>query len=139
MFKGVLIRPGKPIMFANFNSKTSFFGLPGNPISSAACFRFFVQPYLFSCLEIKMNDKIEASLEGKFSKKLKFTRFLKGNLFKSKNIFKFKILPGQESYRINSFVKSNSWGIFPNGKSLFKKGYKVKCTGLSIFGSININ
>ena len=139
MFRGVLIRPGKPVMFANFNNKTSFFGLPGNPISTVACFRFFVQPYLFSCLEIKMNDKIEASLEGKFSKKLKFTRFLKGKLFKSKNIFKFKILPGQESYRINSFVKSNSWGIFPNGKSLFKKGYKVKCTGLSIFGSININ
>ena len=34
MFKGVNIRPGKPIMFAKFkNRNQSFFGLPGNPIS----------------------------------------------------------------------------------------------------------
>ena len=41
-FKGVAIRPGKPIMFAKFNNNKCFFGLPGNPISSVACFRFFV-------------------------------------------------------------------------------------------------
>ena len=29
MFKGVSIRPGKPIMYAKFNKHTSFFGLPG--------------------------------------------------------------------------------------------------------------
>ena len=40
-FKGVSIRPGKPIMFAKFKKNMVFFGLPGNPISSAACFRFF--------------------------------------------------------------------------------------------------
>ena len=42
-FKSVLIRPGKPIMFAKIKGKSKvIFGLPGNPISSAACFRFFV-------------------------------------------------------------------------------------------------
>ena len=40
-FKSVMIRPGKPILFAKINQK-AIFGLPGNPISSAACFRFFV-------------------------------------------------------------------------------------------------
>ena len=47
-FKGVAIRPGKPIMFANFKNNMVFFGLPGNPISSAACFRFFVIPYILN-------------------------------------------------------------------------------------------
>ena len=37
-FKGAYIRPGKPIKFAKFNNNKAFFGLPGNPISSAACF-----------------------------------------------------------------------------------------------------
>ena len=52
MFKGVSIRPGKPIMFAKFKKKLIFFGLPGNPISSAACFRFFVLPFIFASLNI---------------------------------------------------------------------------------------
>ena len=38
----------------------------------------------------------------------------------------FEILKGQESFRINSFVKSNAWGLFPDGKSKFKKGNYIK-------------
>ena len=40
-FKGVAIRPGKPILFAKIKGKQkAIFGLPGNPISSAACLDF---------------------------------------------------------------------------------------------------
>ena len=60
-FKNVEIRPGKPIMFAKFKKNTSFFGLPGNPISSAACFRFFVIPYLQLSLGIKIDFPIHIS------------------------------------------------------------------------------
>ena len=46
-FKDVAIRPGKPVMFSKFkNKEKAFFGLPGNPISTAACFRFFIYPYI---------------------------------------------------------------------------------------------
>ena len=42
-FKSVAIRPGKPVLFAKIKNKQKvIFGLPGNPMSSAACFRFFV-------------------------------------------------------------------------------------------------
>ena len=51
-FKSVAIRPGKPILFAKIKGKQkAIFGLPGNPISSAACFRFFVYPYLQNLLD----------------------------------------------------------------------------------------
>ncbi len=50
-FKSVAIRPGKPILFAKIKSKhKAIFGLPGNPMSSAACFRFFVIPYIENIL-----------------------------------------------------------------------------------------
>ena len=53
-FKGVLIRPGKPILFAKLKGfEKAIFGLPGNPISSSACFRFFVYPYLLNILGVK--------------------------------------------------------------------------------------
>ena len=128
-FKGVAIRPGKPILFAKFKNKEKvFFGLPGNPISSAACFRFFVYPYLSDILNIKEEKPFKARLTNKFKKKKNFTRFLKGKLTSTNNgNLQIKILPGQESFRIKSFVKSNVWGVFKAGQSTFKKGHLIEC------------
>ena len=85
-FKGVAIRPGKPILFAKFkNKEKAFFGLPGNPISSAACFRFFVYPYLSNILGMKEEKPFKAKLKNKFKKKKNFTRFLKGKLTSTNN------------------------------------------------------
>ena len=128
-FKDVAIRPGKPILFAKFkNKEKSFFGLPGNPISSAACFRFFVYPYLLKILNIKMEQPFKARLKNKFKKKKYFTRFLKGKITSTNNgNLEIEILKGQESFRIKSFVKSNVWGVFNAGQSTFKKGQVIDC------------
>ena len=128
-FKGVAIRPGKPILFAKFKNKEKvFFGLPGNPISSAACFRFFVHPYLSAILNIKEEKPFKARLKNKFKKKKNFTRFLKGKLTSTNNgNLQVEILKGQESFRIKSFVKSNVWGVFKAGQSIFKKGQLIEC------------
>ena len=128
-FKGVAIRPGKPILFAKFKNKEKvFFGLPGNPISSAACFRFFVYPYLSAILNIKEEKPFKARLINKFKKKKNFTRFLKGKLTSTNNgNLQIKILQGQESFRIKSFIKSNVWGVFRAGQSIFKKDHLIEC------------
>ena len=126
-FKGVAIRPGKPFMFAKFQKNIAFFGLPGNPISSAACFRFFVMPYLNFSLGSSPEISLIAKIKSNFTKKKEFTRFIKGHLtYSNKGVPMFEILKGQESFRINSFVKSNAWGLFPDGKSKFKKGNYIK-------------
>ena len=65
-FKNVAIRPGKPLMFAKFKNNMCFFGLPGNPISSVACFRFFVLPFLFNSLQINPEKPIIAKLKNNF-------------------------------------------------------------------------
>ena len=128
-FKGVAIRPGKPILFARLKNKHKvIFGLPGNPISSAACLRFFVYPYLLSLLGIKDEKPIQAILKNNFKKKSNFTRFVKGKINTTKNgKIEVEILSGQESFRVQSFVKSNIWTMLPNGKSKFKKGDIVDC------------
>ena len=128
-FKGVAIRPGKPILFTKFKNKNiAFFGLPGNPISSAAFFRFFVLPFLFTSLNINEEEAIKAKLKNNFIKKKFFTRFIKGKIsFSNKGLVEFKVLKGQESFRINSFTQANSWGLFPSGKSKFKKGQFIEC------------
>ena len=132
-FKDVAIRPGKPIMFVKFkNRNNSFFGLPGNPISSAACFRFFVLPHIFKSLGVTFEKPIVAKLKYKFQKKKNFTRFIKGKLiFTKKSELEFIVNKGQESYKIESFTKSNAWGIFKDGISNFEKGDRIECCSLS--------
>ena len=116
-------------MFAKFKNKEKvFFGLPGNPISSAACFRFFVYPYLSAILNLSEEKPFKARLKNKFIKKKNFTRFLKGRLTSTNNgNLQVEILKGQESFRIKSFVKSNVWGVFKAGQSIFKKGQLIEC------------
>ncbi len=137
-FKGVSIRPGKPILFAKFkNVEKVIFGLPGNPISSSACFRFFVYPYLLNILGVKTEKPFKAKLKNNFSKNKKVIRFLKARLTSTTDgKLEIQILKGQESFRIKSFVESNVWGLFKDGQSDFKKGQLIDC--YSPLGS-NIN
>ena len=128
-FKSVAIRPGKPILFAKIKSKhKAIFGLPGNPMSSAACFRFFVIPYIENILGLSSEKPVRGILKNSFMKKKKFTRFAKSKLTTTKDgKIEVEILKGQESFRIKSFIKSNIWALLPAGKSQFKKGEIVDC------------
>ena len=128
-FKSVAIRPGKPILFAKLQGKQkAIFGLPGNPMSSTACFRFFVYPYISNLLGLKVEKPFKAILKNDFLKKKKFARFAKSKLNTTKDgKIEVNILKGQESFRIKSFVKSNIWALLPAGKSKFKKGEIIDC------------
>ncbi|NQW08161.1 MAG: molybdopterin molybdotransferase MoeA [Candidatus Pelagibacter sp.] len=138
-FKGVAIRPGKPILFAKFKgSEQAIFGLPGNPISSSACFRFFVYPYILNILGVKEEKPFKAKLINSFTKRKNFTRFLKARLTSTNDgKLEIEVLKGQESFRIKSFVESNVWGLFKYGQSDFKKGELIDCYS-SIGSNINI-
>ena len=126
-FKSVMIRPGKPILFAKIKNK-AIFGLPGNPISSTACFRFFVYPFIENILGVNAEKPFRAKLKHSFKKNKNFTRFIKSKLNTTKNgKLEVELLPGQESFRINSFTKSNVWAVLPNGQSIFKKGQIIDC------------
>jgi len=123
-FKGVSIKPGRPIMLSKFNRKEKlFFGLPGNPISCAAGFRFFVYPLLRNSLGMLKEKKFKAKLINKYSKRKNFTHFARCLInINAKGLGELKVLQGQQSHRIESFVKANCWGIFPGGKGQFKSG-----------------
>ena len=126
-FKSVMIRPGKPVLFAKIKQK-AIFGLPGNPISSAACFRFFVYPFIENILDLKEEKPLQALLKNDFRKKKNLTRFIKSKLRITKNgKLEVELLKGQESFRINSFTKSNVWAVLPAGKFKFKKGQIIDC------------
>jgi len=123
-FKGVSIKPGRPIMLSKFKRKEKlFFGLPGNPISCAAGFRFFIYPLLRNSLGMLKEKKFKAQLISKYSKPKNFTHFTRCLInVNTKGLGELQVLQGQQSHRVESFVKANCWGIFPGGKEQFKSG-----------------
>ena len=71
---------------------------------------------------------MKAVLKKTFNKKINFTRFVKSKVNTTKNgKIEIEILKGQESFKIQSFIKSNIWTLLPSGKSQFKKGDIVDC------------
>jgi len=123
-FKGVAIKPGRPIMLSKFKQKEKlFFGLPGNPISCAAGFRFFIYPLIRNSLGMPKEKKFKAKLINEYSKSENFTHFARCLMsISDQGIIELEVLQGQQSNRIESFVKANCWGIFPGGKKQFKPG-----------------
>ena len=87
--------------------------------------------------EFGRSNNITAKLKNKFSKKKKFTRFVKGKLtFDKKGLVQFEVFEGQESYKIEPFVKSNAWGVFKDGVSVFNRGNLIEvysASGLNEF------
>ena len=127
-FKGVAIKPGRPIMLSKLKQKEKlFFGLPGNPISCAAGFRFFVYPLIRNSLGMSREKKFKARLVNEYSKDENFTHFARCLMtISNQGSCELEVLQGQQSHRINSFVEANCWGSFEEGKEKFKSGDFVK-------------
>ena len=123
-FKGVAIKPGRPIMLSKFTQKEKlFFGLPGNPISCAAGFRFFIYPLIRNSLGMPKEKKFKAKLINEYSKQEKFTHFVRSLMtINDQGLIELEVLQGQQSNRIKSFVQANCWGIFSEDKEKFKSG-----------------
>ncbi|KAE8327548.1 MoeA, N-terminal and linker domain-containing protein [Aspergillus sergii] len=63
VFHKIEMRPGHPVLFSMLprpetapDSEVAFFGLPGNPVASAACLRFIVAPYL-NTIQLQPQEK----------------------------------------------------------------------------------
>jgi len=129
-FKGVKIKPGRPIMLSKFKNKL-FFGLPGNPISMVVGLRFFIYPLIRNILGMNKEKTFKAKLLNKYSKRKDFTHFLRCSLIVTKKgSCELKILKGQQSNKLKALTEANCWGIFESGKAKFKVGDFVECLPL---------
>tara|TARA_Y100000590_G_scaffold387315_1_gene460727 strand:+ start:632 stop:1873 length:1242 start_codon:yes stop_codon:yes gene_type:complete len=129
-FKGSKIKPGRPIMLSKYKKKL-FLGLPGNPISMVAGFRFFIYPLIRNMLGMNKEKKFKARLLNRYSKRKDFTHFLRCSMTVTKRgSCELKILKGQQSNKLKALTEANCWGIFENGKAKFKVGDFVECLPL---------
>lgn len=117
LFHRVKIKPGKPILFAHKDHTFFYFGLPGNPISTAVCVRFFVFYFLRRCFDLKNEQHFRLKLDNGYKKPFGMTFFLKSHIYIDSHAnMRGKILDGQESFKIKPLSECNGWIILSDDK-----------------------
>jgi len=116
IFHGVKQKPGKPLFFGKKGSKLVF-GLPGNPVSTLACFHL----YISSVVQNKSPLLLQLPLANHFHKKAGLTHFLRGFA----NGHQVEILSGQDSYMLHTFTKANCLVSIPEAVETVNKGELV--------------
>lgn len=113
LFSKVAIRPGKPILLGTLQNGPVFFGLPGNPISTAIGLRFFIEPYLRNLLGRPREIPKRAKLMNDSSKPLGLRAFYKAKIDWTSETPRALILPGQSSFMVSPLLKANAWAVLP--------------------------
>lgn len=130
-FHKVRIRPGKPLLFATLAGGQLYFGLPGNPVSSAVGLRFFVEPALRVLLGMAAEKPLRAPLAAAFHKRAPLQFLLKGRLHADDGgQLQARILTGQESFRMAPLLLANAWIVVPEAMATPQAGDMLEIFGL---------
>lgn len=125
-FHRVNIRPGKPVLFATLPNGSFYFGLPGNPISAAIGFTFFVMPLVRALQGRPEPLPLVATLDNSFTKKGDFRQFLKSELWlDDAGSLRVRIADGQESFKISPMAANNVWVVLDEARTDAKAGERV--------------
>jgi molybdopterin molybdotransferase len=133
-FHGVAIRPGHPILFATTKlnaGTTPVFGLPGNPIATATCFRFLVVPFLRYMLGQASEPYHAAQLivsSSLFPSPAHLDCFRHGHISGDELGRKTVVLSNNQSPAvISQFAASNCWVHIPKERTTELNGSIVAC------------
>jgi molybdopterin molybdotransferase len=128
----ISVKPGKPLAFGHINT-TTFFGLPGNPVSAFVTFLLFVKPYLLKAqgasnvapqlIEVIADFDWPPVRAGKQRKPITREEYLRARLKEDGRTV--EIYPNQSSGALSSVTWANGLAIAPVG-GVISRGDKVK-------------
>jgi molybdenum cofactor synthesis domain-containing protein len=133
LFHKVAMRPGHPALFATIpfpgtdltlqRSKTAFFGLPGNPIASAACLRFLVVPFVrrlsSQLAECPVTAIVRTKADISFPPDMDVFRPATC-LYRSVGRQEARLIPDHSPGKIKPFLGANCWVQIPRGCGLLR-------------------
>ena len=131
VFHKVAIRPGKPVLFARLRGGQLYFGLPGNPVSSAVGMRFFVEPALRKLLGQRTERALRLPLAEPVKKKMGLHCFFKAHVgLDATKRLQVCVLQGQESFRIRPLLAANAWAVLDAARDGYATGDAIAVYGL---------
>lgn len=114
LFHKVAMRPGKPLLFARLAGGQLYFGLPGNPVSSAVGLRFFVEAALRVRLGLPDEIPWRLPLLQGARKKAGFRLHQKARLqLAADGRLGVELLKGQESFKTQPLLAATVWAALP--------------------------
>jgi gephyrin len=129
-FGRVLMKPGKPCTFATVNVDGALklvFGLPGNPVSSLACFTLFCIPCFRRVSGMKHFNLVKIQTRLKHDCKLDPERpeYLRAQLTWQGDSFYAESTGVQQSSRLLSFRSANGLLVLPQRQGFLPQGSMV--------------
>jgi molybdopterin molybdotransferase len=129
-FTGVAIQPGKPVVFGEValeGRTTSFFGLPGNPVSTMVTFQLFVRPVLDALAGAKPERLLftQAALKAPLTTKTGLTRFLPAKLDGVHDKPGVELVRWQGSGDLMAASRANCYIVVPPDRERFEAGEVV--------------
>lgn len=131
IFHKVAVFPGKPLLLAELPGGVLHFGLPGNPMSTAAGVRFFVEPALRTMLGQAQEEPLRIPLKYQIVKSPALRLHARARVICSDaGMLQVEILPGQESFRMLPLLCANAWAAISEGIAGVASGDPVEVYGL---------
>ena len=125
-FTGVLIQPGKPLVFGRAQKKY-FFGLPGNPVSTLVTFDLFVRPVIEALAGARPAPLhfVQARLKSEIKTKTGLTRFLPGLLSGAHEQTEVELIKWQGSGDLVSAARANCHVVIPPDRERIAAGEMI--------------
>jgi molybdopterin molybdotransferase len=125
-FHKVAMRPGKPLLFAEWRNGPVWFGLPGNPVSTVVGWRFFIDPYVRALRAQAPEQGFMGRLTHAYKKPAGLTCFLKAHSEVVEGGLQLRILEGQGSYMLSPLLQANCWAALDSDAEYLEPEALVK-------------
>lgn len=123
LFRGVAIRPGKPVLYARAAERgAAVFGLPGNPLAVLATFRTLVAPYLRALQRQPPVQPVVARLGASVTGRRGLTRFVLGHRTETEHADPSAVahgtgqvvpMPRQKASEVAALRHADRWLVVP--------------------------
>jgi molybdopterin molybdotransferase len=126
------IKPGKPIAFGRVGTRTHFFALPGNPVSSLVTFKLFVEPALIAWHHgVSHLPQLAATAANEFRRHPGRTEFVRARLVAEDGKLVATALRGQGSHMLGPLRETNGFIRVEADSAGFRQGETVVVIPLS--------
>ena len=128
LYRGVALRPGKPVLCARLPDRaTLLFGLPGNPMAVLATFRALVIPYLRALQGLPPEQPASAALGAAVRGRPPLTRFLLARGVGSPTGGPERVVPvgHQKASQVAALRHADRWLVVPPEAATLPAGAAV--------------
>jgi molybdopterin molybdotransferase len=128
LFRGVALRPGKPVLCARLPGRgTLLFGLPGNPLAVLATFGALVVPCLHALQGLPPEPPAAAVLGARVHGRPSLTRFVLAHAVHSPAGGPERVVPtaGQKASQVGALRTADRWLVVPPERAELPPGASV--------------